>query len=59
MIDDAEDLDIIMEIFNVLEYIQNYYMKSESLCNYCRDEIKDVDNNASNGKPDPDIDKTN
>ena len=53
MIDDAEDLDIIMQMYNVLEYSQNYSMISESLCNYYRDEIKDVDNNASNGKQYP------
>ena len=45
-----------MQMFNVLEYSQNYSMKSENLSNYYRYEIKDVDNNASSGKPDPDID---
>ena len=36
LIDNAEDLDIFMPIYNLLEYSQNYSMTSESLWNfYC------------------------
>ena len=52
--DNAEDLadleDIVMPMYNMLEYSQNYSMTSESLWNYYRDEIDDVDNNASDSK---------
>ena len=51
LIDIAEDLDIVMPMYNLLEYSQNYsWMTSGSLWNYYRDEIDDVDDNASNGK---------
>ena len=39
-----------MPMYNLLEYSQNYFMASGILCNYCRDEIDDVDDNASDGK---------
>ena len=45
-----KDLDIVMPIYNLLEYSQNYSMTSESLWNYYRDEIDDVYDNASDGK---------
>ena len=48
--DNAEDLDIVMSMYNLLGYSQNYSMTSESLWNYYRDEIDDDNNNASNGK---------
>ena len=48
--DNAEDLDIAMPMSNLLEYNKNYSMTSGSLRNYYRDEIDDVDNNASDGK---------
>ena len=38
-IDNAEDLDIVMPIYNLLEYSDNYCMTSGSLWNYYRDEI--------------------
>ena len=44
-----EDLDIVMLIYSLLEYTQNYSMTSGSLWNYYRDEIDDVDDNASDG----------
>ena len=46
----AENLDIVMPMYNLLEYSQNYSMTSRSLWNYYRDKIDDVDNNASDGK---------
>ena len=49
LIDNAEDLNIVMPIYNSLEYSQHYYMTSGSLCNYYEDEIDDVNDNASDG----------
>ena len=40
-IDNAEDLDIVMPIYNLLEYSDNYSMTSGSLWNYYRDEVND------------------
>ena len=42
--ENAEDLDIVMSIYNLLEYNGNYYMASGSLWNYYRDEINDCAN---------------
>ena len=39
-----------MPMYNLLEYSQNYSMTSGSLWNYYRDEIDNVDDNASDGK---------
>ena len=50
LIDNAEDLDIVVPIYNLLEYSQNYSMTSGSLWNYYRDETDDVDNDTSDGK---------
>ena len=50
MKDNADDLDIAMPMYNLLEYSQNYFMTSGSLWNYHRDKIDDVDDNASDGK---------
>ena len=49
LVDSAEDLDIVMLMYNLLEYSQNYSMTG-CLWNYYREEINDVDNNASDGK---------
>ena len=38
-IDTAEDLHIAMPMYNLLEYSGNYSMTSESMWNYCRDEV--------------------
>ena len=40
----------LMCMYNLLEYSQNYSMTSGSLWNYYRDEIDDVDDNASDVK---------
>ena len=50
LIDNAEDLDVVIPMYNLLEYSQNYSMASGSLWNYYTDEIDDVDDNASDGK---------
>ena len=46
-IEDADDLDIVMPIYNLLEYSKNYRKTIGSLCNYYRDELSD-DNNPYN-----------
>ena len=38
-IGNTEDLDIVMAIYNLLEYSDNYSMKSGTLWNYYRDEM--------------------
>ena len=43
----VEDLDIVMPIYNSLEYSNNYSMISSSLCNYYRDEINNDGNKNS------------
>ena len=50
LIDDAEDLSIVMPMYNLLEYSQNNSMTSGSLWNYYRDEINDVYDNSSDSK---------
>ena len=37
-IDNAEDLDVVMPMYNLLEYSQNYRKTTGSLWNYYRDE---------------------
>ena len=49
LIDNAEDLDIVMLMYNLLEYSDNYSMTSENLWNYYRYEV-DYDDDASEGK---------
>ena len=39
-IDNAEDPDIVMPMYNLLEYSENYSMTSGSLWNYYRNEKK-------------------
>ena len=38
IIDDTEDLDVVMPMYNLLEYSKNYRKTTGSLWNYCRDE---------------------
>ena len=38
LIDNAEDLDIVMSIYSLIEYDKNYSKTSGSLWNYYRDE---------------------
>ena len=45
--DDVEDLDIVMQMYSLLEFSQNYCLTSGSLSHYYREEIDDVDDNAS------------
>ena len=50
MTDNADDLDIVMPMYTLLEYGQNYSMTWRSLWDYYRDEIDDVDDKVSDGK---------
>ena len=52
LIEDADDLDIVMSIYNLLEYSKNYRKTIGSLYNYYRDELSDDadDNNFDNIK---------
>ena len=44
LIENAEDLDIVMSMYNLLEYHKNYSKTSGSLWNYYRDELIDETN---------------
>ena len=52
LIEDADDLDIVMRMYNLLEYSKNYRKTIGSLYNYYRDELSDDadDNNFDNIK---------
>ena len=52
LIEDADDLDIVMSIYNLLEYSKNYRKTIGLLYNYYRDELSDDadDNNFDNIK---------
>ena len=49
LIDDAEDLCIVMPMYNLLEYSDNYSITSRRLWSYYRDEINNDanENNAA------------
>ena len=46
--ENAEDLDIVMSMYNLLEYSDNYFMTSGSLWNYHKDKIYDEENENDN-----------
>ena len=45
LMEDADDLDIIMPMYNLLEYSKNYRKAIGSLYNYYRDELTNDNNN--------------
>ena len=47
-VENAEDLDIVMPIYNLLEYSKNYEKTSGSLFNYYRDESSEITIGAGN-----------
>ena len=47
LIEDAEDLDIVMPMYNLLEYSKNYRKTIGSFYNYHRDELSDNDNDPN------------
>ena len=46
--DDAEDLDLIMPMYNLIECSSNYSETTESLWFYSKDELTDFNNNIAN-----------
>ena len=52
LIEDAEDLDVVIPMYNLLEYSKNYRKTIGSFYNYYRDELSndDDDNNFNNIK---------
>ena len=48
LVENAEDLDIAMPMYNLLKYSKNYSKTSASLWNYCRDELNE-ETNDDNG----------
>ena len=48
LVENAEDLDIVMPMYNLLEYSKNYEKTSGSLFNYYRDEPKEHTIGAGN-----------
>ena len=52
LISNSKHLDMVMPMYNLLEYSDNYSFASGNLWNYCRDDFYDVDvsDNASDGK---------
>ena len=40
-IDNAQDIDIVISMYNLIEYSDNYLKTSGSLCQYYRDETND------------------
>ena len=49
LIEDADDLDIVMPMYNLLEYSKNYRKTIGSLYNYYRDELSDDHDNDNFG----------
>ena len=47
-IDDAEDLGLVMPMYNVLEYSSNYSETTESLWFYSKDEASNFNADISN-----------
>ena len=43
LIDNAEDLDVVVPMYNLIEYCENYSKTTRSLWNYYRDEIDNDD----------------
>ena len=51
LIDNAEDLDVVMPMYNLLECSKNYRKTTGSLWNYYRDEPNDFPANNYNANP--------
>ena len=45
LVENAEDVDVVMPMYNLLEYSKNYRKTTGSLYNYYRDELSDDANN--------------
>ena len=46
-IDNAEDFNIVIPMYNILEYSQNYSMTSERLWNYYEDKNYNMNHNTN------------
>ena len=48
-IDNAENLEIVISVYNLLEYCGNYSMTARAFWGLCRDEINDsaIENNGN------------
>ena len=51
LMENAEDLDIVMPMYNLFKCSDNYFMTLGSLQNYYRDEIDGVDHNSPRPPP--------
>ena len=49
-LDNTENYDIVMPMYNLLEYSDNYSMTSGNLWNYYRDVVDNINDSASHGK---------
>ena len=49
LIEDVEDLDVVLPMYNLLEYSKNYRKTIGSFYNYYRDELTDDDDNDNFG----------
>ena len=47
LINNAEDLDVVMPMYNLIEYSKNYRKTTGSLWNYYRDELTDGTNDSN------------
>ena len=47
-IHDAEDLDLVMPMYNLIEYSSNYSEITGSLCFYSKDEVTDFNEDIAN-----------
>ena len=56
LIENAEDLDIVMPIYDLLKHSDKYSMTLESLWKYYRDEIGDNDDDDNDNDDDDDDD---
>ena len=46
-VNNAKDLDVVMPMHSLIEYSDNYLKTSESLCQYCSDQL---DNKITDSK---------
>ena len=51
LIDNAEDLDIVMLMYNLLEYSKNYRKTTGTFWNYCSDGTNDFTTTNYNANP--------
>ena len=55
LVENAEDLDVVMPMYNLLEYSKNYEKTSRFLFNYYRDEVDDPNAHIGDGNQEIDI----